>query len=54
MASASDTLHERAGQAREMGDEWTESLRCTVRDNPLAAVAAALLAGVLIARLTQR
>jgi len=52
--SASDTLHERAGQAREMGDEWAESLRCTVRENPLAAVATALVVGVLIARLTQR
>jgi ElaB/YqjD/DUF883 family membrane-anchored ribosome-binding protein len=54
VASASDTLHERAGQARELGDEWAESLRCTVRENPLAAVATALLVGVLIARLTQR
>jgi ElaB/YqjD/DUF883 family membrane-anchored ribosome-binding protein len=54
MASASDSLHERADLARETGDEWAESLRGTVRDNPLAAVAAALVAGVLIARLTQR
>ena len=54
VSSASDTLHERAGQAREMGDEWAESLRCTVRENPLAAVATALVVGVLIARLTQR
>ena len=37
-----------------MGDEWAESLRCTVRENPLAAVATALVVGVLIARLTQR
>jgi len=44
----------RAEHVREMGDEWAESLRCTVRDNPLAAVATALALGVLIARLTQR
>jgi hypothetical protein len=37
-----------------MGDEWAASLRCSVRDNPLTAVAAALVAGVLIARLTRR
>jgi ElaB/YqjD/DUF883 family membrane-anchored ribosome-binding protein len=54
MASASDSLHERSGQAREMGEEWTESLRDTVRANPLAAVAAALVAGLVIARLTDR
>lgn len=54
VADASDTLHDKAGQAREMGDEWAESLRCTVRENPLAAVATALVVGVLIARLTQR
>jgi len=54
MSSASETLHERAGQAREMGDEWADSLRSTVRENPLAAVATALVVGVLIARLTQR
>jgi len=54
VADAGDALHERAGQAREMGDEWAESLRCTVREHPLAAVATALVVGVLIARLTQR
>jgi len=43
----------RAAQVKEVGDEWAESLRCTVRDNPLAAVATALALGVLIARLTQ-
>lgn len=54
VADAGDALHERAGQAREMGDEWVESLRGTVREHPLAAVATALAVGVLIARLTQR
>jgi ElaB/YqjD/DUF883 family membrane-anchored ribosome-binding protein len=44
----------RAEHVKEVGDEWAESLRCTVRDNPLAAVATALAVGVLIARLTQR
>jgi ElaB/YqjD/DUF883 family membrane-anchored ribosome-binding protein len=51
--AASDALSQRAHDARELGDEWCESLRCTVRDNPLTAVATALAVGVLIARLTR-
>lgn len=51
--SATDVLHDRAGQARELGDEWTQSLRGTVRDNPLACVAAALALGVIIAKLSR-
>jgi ElaB/YqjD/DUF883 family membrane-anchored ribosome-binding protein len=53
-ASAKEAVHARAERAREMGDEWTESLRCTVRENPLTAVTAALVLGLLLARLTQR
>lgn len=48
-----DALHQRADQVREVGDEWTESLRCTVRENPLAAVGVALAVGLLIARLSR-
>jgi ElaB/YqjD/DUF883 family membrane-anchored ribosome-binding protein len=44
----------RAQHARELRDQWAESLRCTVREKPLAAVATALALGVVIARLTQR
>jgi ElaB/YqjD/DUF883 family membrane-anchored ribosome-binding protein len=51
-------LHEdvssRAEHAKEVSDEWAESLRCTVRENPLAAVATALALGAIVARLTQR
>jgi ElaB/YqjD/DUF883 family membrane-anchored ribosome-binding protein len=50
LTGAGDTLHQRADQMREVGDEWAESLRCTVRENPLAAVGVALVVGVLIAR----
>ena len=53
VSSASETLHARADHAREVGDEWAESLRTTVRENPLAALATALAVGVLIARLTR-
>jgi ElaB/YqjD/DUF883 family membrane-anchored ribosome-binding protein len=48
-----DALHQRADDVREWRDEWTESLRCTVRDNPLAAVGVALAVGLLIARLSR-
>jgi ElaB/YqjD/DUF883 family membrane-anchored ribosome-binding protein len=48
-----DALHMRADEMRELRDEWTESLRCTVRENPLAAVGVALAVGLLIARLSR-
>lgn len=46
-------LSEGTGHMREVGDEWTESLRTTVRENPLAAVATALAIGMLVARITR-
>jgi ElaB/YqjD/DUF883 family membrane-anchored ribosome-binding protein len=54
VASASDAVQSRANQLRETGDEWAESLRETVRENPLAALAAALAVGMLVSRLTRR
>ena len=51
--AAGDAISQKAQNARELGDEWTESLRTTVRDNPLTAIATALAVGVLIARLTR-
>lgn len=53
LSSAGGSLHTRMDHARDVGDEWAESLRVTVRENPLAAVATALAVGVLIARLTR-
>jgi hypothetical protein len=53
VVAAGETLQSRAHQAREVGDEWADSLRNTVRENPLAAVLSALAVGVLIARLTR-
>lgn len=52
-SSASDSIHARVDQAREVGDEWTESLRATVREHPLAAVGTALAIGLIIARLSR-
>ncbi|MCE4536307.1 hypothetical protein LXT12_03440 [Pelomonas sp. P7] len=53
VSSASDAISQRAGDAREMGEEWAESLRATVRDHPLAALATALAVGVLVGRLAR-
>jgi ElaB/YqjD/DUF883 family membrane-anchored ribosome-binding protein len=38
---------------RETSDEWAESIRETVREHPIGALATALVAGMLIARLTR-
>ena len=51
VASAKELLHERVDGARELSQEWVDSLRSTVREHPLAALAAAVAAGMLIARL---
>lgn len=53
VASASVQLKNQARQARETGDVWAESLRTTVRRNPLAAVATAVAVGALIGRLAR-
>ncbi len=49
-ADADGSLGERAEELRALGDEWAESLRSTVRENPLAALLAAVAVGVIIAR----
>jgi len=49
---AAESLKERADQAIDLKDEWTESLRTAIREHPIAAVGTALALGVIIARLT--
>jgi ElaB/YqjD/DUF883 family membrane-anchored ribosome-binding protein len=51
VSDASDMIQQRASQAADLKDEWTESLRTTIREHPLAAVATALAVGVIISRL---
>lgn len=51
MAHASETMNDQMHRARELGDEWSDSLRGTVREHPLASLMVALAAGVLISRL---
>jgi len=53
VGTAGESLQMRADHAREVGDEWAENLRSTVRENPLAAVATALAVGLLVSRLTR-
>ncbi len=53
VAGATGMLDDHADQPREMTDEWMDALRSTVRENPLAAVGAALALGMLVARLSR-
>jgi ElaB/YqjD/DUF883 family membrane-anchored ribosome-binding protein len=53
LSQTGEALHGKAEAWRTTGDEWAESLRGSVREHPLAAVAAALAVGVVIARLAR-
>ena len=48
-----ELMHRNAEQAREKAAEWTDSMRGSVREHPLTAVATAFAAGLLFARLTR-
>ena len=49
---AAESLKERADQAMDLKDEWTESLRTAIREHPIAAVGTAVAIGVILAKLT--
>ena len=51
--SASGAVQQRARDAGDLGHEWADSLRATVRDHPLASIAVALAVGVLVSSLAQ-
>ena len=53
VAQASESAHDQINRARELGDEWTDHLRGTVREHPLASLMVALAAGVLLSRLSR-
>ncbi|MDP1692042.1 MAG: hypothetical protein Q8L49_08870 [Burkholderiaceae bacterium] len=53
VAAAGETLHAKTDQLRDTGDAWVESVRTTVRGNPLTSVAAAFALGAVIARITR-
>jgi len=54
MHGAGDLLHERADQMRDIGGEWIDSMRTSVREHPIAAVGIALAVGMLVARMSER
>lgn len=51
MSGANESLKAQADQLKQMQSEWTESARTAVRENPIAAVAVAVAAGVLISKI---
>lgn len=53
VSAAGEALHAQADSLRETRDAWADGLRSTVRDHPLAAVAAALAVGATISRLNR-
>lgn len=52
-ASAADALSARSQEWARMQEQYMETTRNYVRENPLAAVGIALAIGVLLARLTR-
>lgn len=53
-AKASESVQQKAREWKGTGEEWTECLRDTVKEKPVAALATALAAGFILARLCQR
>jgi ElaB/YqjD/DUF883 family membrane-anchored ribosome-binding protein len=51
-SSASETLRAKADQFGELEEQWVESARVYVRENPLAAVGIAVAIGLLLGKLT--
>jgi ElaB/YqjD/DUF883 family membrane-anchored ribosome-binding protein len=50
--SASETLRAKADQFSDIEEQWVESARAYVRENPLAAVGIAVAVGLLLGKLT--
>jgi len=51
VAEANTLLQQRAAQAQELSAEWVDTLRATVREHPLATLAAGVALGMLVSRL---
>jgi plasmid stabilization system protein ParE len=52
-SAAADAVLAKTAQLGAVRDEWVESLRATVRGNPLVAVVAAVALGAVVARFTR-
>lgn len=53
-SGAADTLQGRADRFVEMEDHWVETTRSYVRENPLTALGIAVVAGLVLSRLSSR
>ena len=51
--NAADSMHSRMEDFSAMQEEWSESMRDQVRAHPLAVVGLAVLAGMLLGRLSR-
>ncbi len=51
VSAAEEALHEKASALQAKSDAWAESVRSTVRSNPLACLAAAIGIGAALAGL---
>jgi ElaB/YqjD/DUF883 family membrane-anchored ribosome-binding protein len=52
-ADAADSMHAQMDDLSMMQEQWTESMRDQVRAHPLAVVGLAVLAGMLLGRLSR-
>lgn len=52
-SNAADTMHSQMEDLSVMQEQWTESMRDQVRAHPLAVVGLAVLAGMLLGRLSR-
>lgn len=53
IAAAAGAIEKTTEQSAEVLDAWVEGLRAQIRSNPMATVAAAIVLGVVIARMTR-
>lgn len=51
MTGASDSMHSGVEQFSAMQEEWIETARTTVREHPIAALGAAVLAGMVLSKI---
>ena len=52
-SEAADALHAKANALGELEEQWLDSARAHIREQPLTAIAIGLLAGVLLSRLAR-
>lgn len=52
-ASASDSLHAKASDVSHMPEQWAQSSRSYIRENPLTAVGLGLVVGILLGKLSR-